>query len=93
MSTVQKISIDLSPRLNSVIQEAVASGKYASVSDVVEEALFAWEEHKNLPQFSIEELRQFWNEGIASGSPKALSIEDIISKARNRFEESRVKSA
>ncbi len=93
MSTVQKISIDLSPRLNSIIQEAVASGQYASVSDVVEEALAAWDEHKNLPQFSVDELRRLWNEGIASGSPKALSIEDIISKARNRFDESSVKSA
>jgi antitoxin ParD1/3/4 len=92
MSKVQKISIALTPELNAMVQEAVASGQYATTSEVVREALRDWTEKKTIRTFTPEELRFLWNEGKASGKPKPLDMENIITRAKERLERSRANS-
>jgi antitoxin ParD1/3/4 len=83
MRKVEKLSVDLTPRLDAVVKDAIASGQYASASDVVQEALMDWEDQKSLRHFSDEELRHLWNEGIASGTAKPFNTQDIVARAKN----------
>ena len=92
MRTVEKISVELPAALNAAVQSAVASGEYDSASAVIQEALQRWTENNTFRNFTSEELKQLWTEGKASGQPRLFSMEEIISKAKSRFEQTRVTS-
>lgn len=75
MAQAEKLSIALTPELANVVRRAVDTGDYASVSEVVREALRDW---KTKRQFG-----QLWDEGLASGrADEAETIDDIKSAAR-----------
>jgi antitoxin ParD1/3/4 len=67
MSKVQKISVALTPELNKVVQDAVASGKYASGSEVVREAIRGWSQYETAKAESLAYMRALIQEGIDSG--------------------------
>jgi antitoxin ParD1/3/4 len=92
MRDFEKISVELPSALSAVVQSAVASGEYDSVSAVIEEALLRWTENNAIRNFSSEELNQLWKEGKASGQPRVFSMDEIIAKAKTRFEKNRVTS-
>jgi antitoxin ParD1/3/4 len=72
-----KISISLTDEHARLVTEAVASGDYASSSEVIREALRDWR-GKRL-------LGQLWDEGIASGrADEGETIADIKQAARRR---------
>ena len=57
MAAVEKVSIALSPEMVAMLKGAVASGEYASASEVVREALREWNLRKPLREAEIERLR------------------------------------
>lgn len=62
-----------------LIDEAVASGEYASAADVVHDALQSWRRN--------QKLGRLWDEGVASGlADLAETIDDIKAEARRRLE-------
>jgi antitoxin ParD1/3/4 len=72
-----KISISLTDEHARLVNEAVASGDYASSSEVIREALRDWR-GKRL-------LGRLWDEGIASGhADEGESIAEIKDAARRR---------
>lgn len=87
MANVEKLSIALTPEMASLVRGAVESGEYASNSEVVREALRAWEQRRALQQQDVEELRRLWAEGLASGAGRIADIEAIKAEARRRLEE------
>ncbi len=87
MSTIEKISIALTPDLASLVRKAVDDGYYASTSEIVREALRDWKRKQNTEEQKILELRALWQEGINSGSAGALNMEEIKKEARRRYEE------
>lgn len=93
MSKVEKLSVELTPRLEEMVRDAVASGQYVSASEVIQEALMDWDDKRNVRHFSDEELRYLWNEGIASGQAKPFNIEDIIARAKLRLQDHKAKSS
>jgi len=64
MVTVEKISIALSPDMVGVFRSAVASGEYASVSEVIREALRDWKLKRKVATLELDELRRLVQEGI-----------------------------
>jgi antitoxin ParD1/3/4 len=86
MTSVSKVSIALSKEHIELAKGAVASGRYASVSEVVREALREWEIRQPLRKAEVERLRKAWDEGIASGPPEPFDIEEIKREARLSFE-------
>ena len=77
MAQAEKLSIALTPELAELVRGAVESGDYASVSEVVREALRDWKT-KRL-------MGQLWDEGLASGrADTAETIDDIKAAARRR---------
>lgn len=86
MPTEETRDITLSAELASAVDEAVAAGEYASASEVILDALRGWKERRDLCGYSLEELRALIQEGIDSGPGRFGSMDEIIAKAKKRFE-------
>ena len=86
MPNVEKISIALPREMTTDLKKAVASGSYASASEVVREALRDWKEKQNQKMVAIQELRRLWKEGIDSGPGQYSSMDEIKAAARSDFE-------
>lgn len=72
-----KLSISVTDAQVHDIEEAVASGEYASASEVVRDAMRTWRINRR--------LGQLWDEGIASGIMKpGTTMADIKAEARRR---------
>ena len=67
MSNVEKVSIAITQDMAAVVREAVASGEYASSSEVIRDALRDWKLKRSLRQKEITQLHALWQEGLASG--------------------------
>jgi len=89
MAGVAKVSVALTPELHELVQEAVATGDYASTSEVMREALRDWKERREQKRAAIQELRRLWDEGIASGPAELLDIEAIKREGRRRLSQER----
>jgi antitoxin ParD1/3/4 len=85
MATVEKLSIALTPEFAADIRQAIATGEYASTSEVVRDALRAWKHVRQERQIAIEELRRLWREGNDGGETRPLDAEDIKRRGRERL--------
>jgi antitoxin ParD1/3/4 len=83
MGEVRKISIALTEELAADIERAVASGDYASTSEVIRDALRGWKQHRAGRLAEIEGLRRLWTEGLSSGEPQPVN-EDWFASIRTR---------
>ncbi len=79
------ININLTPQLEAMVREKVASGRYGSASEVVREALRLMQEHDHLRTVKLEQLRSEVRAGIESGSAGELDIAAIKRKGRERL--------
>jgi antitoxin ParD1/3/4 len=85
MSNVSKISVALTVEMNELVQQAVASGEYATGSEVIREALREWKLRRTLRLHERAELQQLWAEGLDSGPGQFGSMNEIKREARRRF--------
>ena len=85
MTTVEKLSITLTPEMARNIRMAVKSGEYASSSEVIREALRDWHRKRAFQEQEIEELRGIWRKGVESGKGQYDSIDEIKQAARDRL--------
>ena len=67
MGAVKKLSIALTPEFAADIDDAIATGEFASTSEVIRDALRAWKRTREAQSVAVEELRTLWRDGIASG--------------------------
>ncbi len=86
MSAAEKMSITITPELAAMINEAVATGNYASSSEVIREALRDWRMKQMVRQQQLQEIRRLWDEGIQSGPGRFRDIEELIQEAERRFQ-------
>ncbi len=84
LATVEKLSIALTPEFAADIREAIATGEYASTSEVVRDALRAWKQVRQGRQVAIVELRRLWRDGVGGGS-EPLDAEEIKRRGRERL--------
>ena len=89
MANVEKVSIALTVDMAAVVREAVASGEYASSSEVVRDALRDWKLKRSLRRTEIEHLRGLWEEGLASGAGQFSDMDAIKQEARKRLAQSK----
>jgi antitoxin ParD1/3/4 len=85
MANVEKLSIALTPEMAGLVRQAVASGEYATTSEVVREALREWKQRRALQPRDIEELRLLWEEGLASGPGRFEDMDAVKAEARRRW--------
>ena len=85
MATVEKLSIALTPEFAADVRHAVATGEYASTSEVIRDALRTWKQARQERQAALDELRRLWREGVDSGEATALNVDEIKRKGRERL--------
>lgn len=86
MPGTEKMSITLTPELAAIVNEAVATGDYASTSEVIREALRDWRVKQMIRQQQLQEIRQLWNEAVESGPGRFRDVEELIQEAERRFQ-------
>lgn len=79
------MNINLTPQLEALVREKVASGLYGSASEVIREALRLLEEQDRIRAIKLEQLRRDIREGIESGSAGELDMEVIKKRGRERL--------
>ncbi len=87
MSDVQKISVAVTTTQLQAIKKAIASGEYASTSEVIREALRGWQIREPLRKAEVERLRKAWEEGLASGPAEHYDLNEILEDAERRLAE------
>ena len=85
MSTSEQLTITVTAELKALVTAAVEQGDYSSTSELVGDALRAWQEKRQREGGSVQELRRLWDEGIASGPAEPLDPEAIKRKGRQRL--------
>lgn len=78
------MNVNLTPQLEKLIKEKVASGLYNSASEVVREALRLMEEQDRVRAVKLEQLRRDIREGLESGEPTPWDAEEIKREGRRR---------
>jgi antitoxin ParD1/3/4 len=66
---MKPVTVSLSPQQVARLGAAVASGAYASNSEIIGEALLLWEQREDLRLLDVADLRIAYEAGIASGEP------------------------
>jgi len=87
MPGTEKMSITLTPELAALVNEAVATGEYASTSEVIREALRDWHMKQMVRQQQVQEIRRLWDEGIQSSPGRFRDINELIQEAERRYQE------
>ena len=89
MPNVEKVSIALTSQQADVLREAVDSGEYATASEVVREAMRAWQDKWEARRADTNKLRQLWDEGKASGEALSLDFNELRKEARQKLSEAK----
>ena len=85
MASVDKLSIALTPEFTADIREAIATGEYASTSEVIRDALRSWKQARQSRAIALDELRRLWRVGIEGGQGALLDADDIKRRGRQRL--------
>jgi antitoxin ParD1/3/4 len=78
------MNISLTPHLEQMIREKIASGSYNSASEVVREALRLLEQADQFRAVKLQKLREDIQEGLASGPSTDFDPREIKQVARRR---------
>jgi antitoxin ParD1/3/4 len=85
MPTVEKISIALPPEMAAQLRQAVATGEYASSSEVVRDALRDWTHKRQLQQNGIAELRALWHEVREKNGPY-VPANEVMQRLERKYQ-------
>lgn len=84
MPKVEKVSVALTSEMVANVQQAVATGEYASASEVMREAMREWMLRRGARAKAVEELGRLWDDGLASGP--SVDGEEAFARIRDRME-------
>jgi antitoxin ParD1/3/4 len=85
------MNISLTPHLEELIRDKIASGSYNSASEVVREALRLLEQEDQLRALKMQRLRQDLREGLESGASVEFDTQEINRAAREKKSAKRAK--
>lgn len=91
MASIEKISVALPTDMLELVKKAVATGDYATTSEVIREALREWKQRRENRGEAIAELRRLWQEGIESGAWQPLDMDEIRRQGRRKLDKARSK--
>uniref|UniRef100_UPI00260987ED ribbon-helix-helix domain-containing protein n=1 Tax=Asticcacaulis sp. TaxID=1872648 RepID=UPI00260987ED len=79
-----KISVAVTGDQLSAMRDAVATGDYATTSEIVREAVRDWQLKRAQRQDELARLRQAWNEGKESAGRALFDVEEVLVRAQAR---------
>lgn len=91
MSAAEKISITVTPAMKRVLEERVASGQFASASELMREAFRTWQRQQDEHEERLASLRARVQKSIEDPRP-SLTLEESRAEFR-RHVKARAKSA
>jgi len=68
------------------LKAAVASGEYATTSEIVREAVRDWQVKHELRRDELKRLRRLWDEGEKTGETAPVDFDKLRREARQRLE-------
>ena len=83
MTKSEKITVALSEETLGAVREAVASGEYASASEVVRDAMRDWKFKRRLASMELDEIRELIEEGAESGS--GIEADLVFARLRAKY--------
>ncbi len=86
MPEIHKVSIALTGEQIGALKAAVATGEYATTSEIVREAIRDWQFKRELRMEDLKRLRQLWDEGKASGAATPVDFDRVRREARSRVQ-------
>jgi antitoxin ParD1/3/4 len=78
------MNISLTPELEKLVNDKIASGMYNSATEVIQEALILLKEKDAIANLKLQELRQDIQAGINSGESVPFDIEKLKIEGRKR---------
>jgi antitoxin ParD1/3/4 len=81
---VQKVSVALTGEQIGALKAAIATGEYATSSEIVREAIRDWQFKRELRQEDLKRLRQLWDQGKTSAATP-VDFEAARQEARQRL--------
>ena len=78
------MNVNLTPQLEEMVRQKVASGLYTSASEVVREALRLMEQQDRLRAAKLDQLRHDIRDGLNSGESTPWNQEEIKQEGRKR---------
>ncbi len=93
MSNIEKISVSLPKEMTASMKNAVATGAYASTSEIVRDALRDWQEKQVERDITIKKYRRMVDDALESGPLLDYSMDDIVQRGRERHKVTYKKSA
>jgi antitoxin ParD1/3/4 len=84
MANVEKMSVALTPEMAATMRQLVATGEYASASEVMREALREWKLRRSQREQALKALGRHWDTGLASGD--AVDGEQAFARIRARLD-------
>lgn len=85
MANVEKVSVSMTPQHADLLRDAVASGAYASGSEVIREAMRDWSAKWTQRRGDIAKLKAMWEEGKASGEATEVDFDELRNEARQEL--------
>ncbi len=85
MSEVEKMSIELPRAMTEMVREAVKSGRYATASEVISQALRDWDKYDRAKAAALEDMRSLIQEGIDSGPGEEWNAEKFKQELHAEF--------
>lgn len=85
MSAVEEVSIALPADVVSAIRDAVATGEYASISEVVREALRDWMHQRSLRLRVVAVLRPVWQEAMEDQRP-GVDADAVLDRLARKYQ-------
>jgi antitoxin ParD1/3/4 len=85
MTIAEKISIALPSEMVHIVRGAVATGEYASSSEVIRDALRDWAYKRNLRQQGVTELRRVWQEAVNDKTP-GISPDNVLDRLERKYQ-------
>jgi antitoxin ParD1/3/4 len=85
MPNIEKISVALPADMLALVRAAVATGDYASTSEVIREALREWKDRRATRADAFAEIRRLWHEGLATPRRHALDTDETKREGRRRL--------
>jgi antitoxin ParD1/3/4 len=83
MPKIAKVTVALPAETAGIVRDAVASGEYATASEVIREALRDWSLKRKLAHLEIDEMRRLVQEGARSGPGADADL--IFARLRARY--------
>lgn len=83
MPAVERMTITMPAEMAETLRQTVASGEYASTSEVVREALRDWSRSRDTQRRDLEALRDAIRAGLDSGP--GLPADQVFAELRARY--------